>query len=279
MLGTMLRAVQGLVRPVLIGPALIGSSLAGLAAPALAAEPPQPPADIQPAAPTGMVDQPCPPGSPSPYNPQADWPWLCRYRAENAAIDPSHPPQAVFIGDSITEFWGARDPSFFAGRFLDRGISGQTSPQILLRFMADVVALHPRVVHIMAGTNDIAGNTGPNAPIDFKNNIRAMVTLARASHIAVVIGSILPSDHFNWQPALRPAPRIVELNGWLRDYAKAEGAVYADYYAALAGPQGELPPAFSKDGVHPEPAGYALMRPVAERAIAEAMAQPAGNGT
>lgn len=254
-------------------------ALTAFAAPALAAEPPaQAAAPVPPG--TGMIEQPCL-GSyagmwtASDYVRQYDWPWLCRFRAEDAAIDPAHAPEAVFMGDSITEGWGRDDPDFFAHGFVDRGISGQTTPQMLLRFMQDVVALHPRVVHIMAGTNDIAGNTGPNTPEDFRNNIRAMVELAKANHIAVVIASIPPSDHFSWQPALHPSDRIVALNAWLRDYASAEGLVYADYYTVLAGPHGELPAAYSGDGVHPVPAGYAVMRPIAERAIAAAEAQQA----
>ena len=222
-----------------------------------------------------MNEQPCPSpeagvwaGSESVLH--NDWAWLCRYRAANAALDPAHRPTAVFMGDSITERWNTLDPDFFAHGFLDRGISGQTSPQMLVRFMADVVALDPRVVHILAGTNDVAGNTGPTTPEDFKNNIRAMVTLARANGIAVVIGSIPPADHFGWRPELRPAEQIAELNRWLRAYCEAEGLVYADYYAALADKQGGLPEAYSKDGVHPELAGYAIMAKIAREAIAAA---------
>ncbi|PKB14250.1 lysophospholipase L1-like esterase [Novosphingobium kunmingense] len=201
---------------------------------------------------------------------RSDWAWQCRYRADNAAIDPASPPRVVFIGDSITENWAGADPAFFSGGVISRGISGQTSPQMLVRFWQDVVALHPRVVHIMAGTNDIAGNTGPTTPEAYRNAVRAMVTLARANGIAVVIGSIPPSNGFGWNPALKPAPWIAELNAWLRDYASAEKAVFADYHAALAGPDGELPARHAPDGVHPNVAGYAVIRPIAERAIAEA---------
>ena len=251
-----------------------------LAAPAQV--PPQPGSPAKPAASVpappvaapvrAMVAQPCTAASQSAYNSREDWAWLCRYSAANAAIDRARLPIAVFMGDSITQFWGERDPAYFSGRYADRGISGQTSPQMLVRFMADVVALHPRVVHIMAGTNDIAGNTGPNSPEDFKNNVRAMVALAKANGIAVVIGSILPTDHFDWQPTLRPAAQVAELNGWLKDFAKTEKVTYADYYAALAGPGGSLPAAYSKDGVHPEAPGYKVMDPIAEKAIAAALA-------
>lgn len=234
----------------------------------------QQPAASAPAA-DGMVAAPCPPRTPemwalAPAVLKSDWAWLCRYQPDNAAIDPAHPPRVIFIGDSITEGWARLDPRFFAGDQAGRGLSGQTSPQMLVRFYQDVIALHPRVVHIMAGTNDIAGNTGPTSPEDFKNAIRAMCDLARANGIRVVLGSILPAERFDWKPQLKPAAQIVALNAWLRGYAHQTGAVYADYYSALAGPDGDLPAAYSNDGVHPQAAGYALMRPIAERAIAAA---------
>lgn len=228
-----------------------------------------------------MLAEPCPDVSglwfASPYVRQYDWNFLCRYRAENRALDPAQPVRVVFIGDSITEGWIKLDPAMFGPAVLDRGISGQTSPQMLVRFMSDVVALRPRVVHIMAGTNDIAGNTGPTSPQDFQNNIRAMADLARANGIVVIIGSILPTDHFNWNPALHPARQVRELNAWLQAFAAENGLVYADYWSALAGPNGDLPAAYSGDGVHPNAAGYAVMRPIAQRAIAEAEAR-AGTG-
>lgn len=228
----------------------------------------------------GMIEQPCPSQiglwSGSAYVKQNDWAWMCRYRADNAALDPQRPPRAVFIGDSITEQWIARDPDFFAQGNLDRGISGQTSPQILLRFMQDVVALRPQVVHIMAGTNDLAGNTGPTDVAAYRNNVRAMVGLAQVHGIAVVIGSIPPADRFNWSPGISPAPRIAALNAWLREYARKQDLIFADYHTALAGPNGELPARYSDDGVHPNAAGYAVMRPIAERALAEAVARLSG---
>lgn len=205
-----------------------------------------------------------------------DWGWLCRYAEENRAVTTAERPVAVFIGDSITEGWLHNDPDFFAHGFIDRGIGGQTSPQLLVRFWQDVIALHPRVVHIMVGTNDIAGNTGPTSAEAWRNNIRAMVTLARGNGIAVVLGSILPADRFPWQPGLAPARQISELNAWLKEFADAEALILADYHAALAGPDGELPAAYGSDGVHPNAQGYALMRPIAEAAIARA-AQQTGN--
>ena len=225
--------------------------------------------------PIGMSESPCPAPQPDAFalDPQilsTDWAWLCRYRAENALVDPQHPPRAVFIGDSITENWLAADPDFFAHGSLSRGISGQTSPQLLGRFYQDVVALHPAVVHIMVGTNDIAGNTGPTSPEAYQNAVRAMVDLAKANHIVVILGSIPPSIQFGWQPALRPGPWVLRLNLWLKDYAREQQLVFADYHAALAGPAGELPAEFGADGVHPNAAGYAVMRGVAQRALAEA---------
>ena len=127
------------------------------------------------------------------------------------------------MGDSITENWLMADPGFFSGPIVNRGIGAQTSAQMLLRFRADVVALRPAVVHILAGTNDVAGNNGPISPRDFQNNIESMVEIAKANGIRVVIGSIPPAAAFSWQPAMRPAPRIAALNAWLRDYASAQG--------------------------------------------------------
>ena len=197
-----------------------------------------------------------------------DWPGLCRYRAANTAMTPGS-AKVVFIGDSITENWLMADPGLFSGSVVNRGIGAQTSAQMLLRFRADVVALRPAVVHILAGTNDVAGNNGPVSPRDFQNNMESMVEIAKANGIRVVIGSIPPAAAFSWQPAMRPAPRIAALNAWLRDYATRKGLVYVDYHAALSGPGGELRSALGNDGVHPNRDGYAVMRRLAERAIAD----------
>lgn len=177
----------------------------------------------------------------------------------------------VFIGDSITEGWARHDPALFTARRVGRGISGQTSPQIVLRFSQDVLALRPRVVHILIGANDIAGNTGPTDALAYQDNIRVMVALARAHNIGVILGSILPADHFYWRPGLTPASQIRSMNVWLRDFARAERIVFADYYSALATAEGALNPAITNDGAHPEASGYAIMRPIAERAIAQAL--------
>src|SRR3984957_14842332 len=159
---------------------------------------------------------------------QNDWANLCRYREANGAL--SSPTRVVFMGDSITEFWVKGDPALFSHGIVGRGISGQTSPQMLLRFFQDVIDLHPEVVHIMAGTNDVAGNTGPTTERDFQNNLRAMVELAQAHHIRVALASIPPASAFPWQPTLRPAQTIQHLNAWLRQYARDTHSRYIDYY-------------------------------------------------
>lgn len=196
-----------------------------------------------------------------------DWADLCRYRPENAT---AKGVEAVFMGDSITELWMTADPTFFSATRVDRGISGQTSAQMLLRFTADVVALKPKVVHILAGTNDVAGNTGPNRPEDFKNNIRAMTDIADTNRIAVVIGAIPPADRFLWRGELKPAAQIAELNGWLKAFAAERGYAFADYHTAMATPAGAMKPGFSKDFVHPNRSGYAVMTPIAQAALDEA---------
>jgi len=197
-----------------------------------------------------------------------DWAGICRYDVANRRTAASAAaPRIVFMGDSITENWAAADPDFFAGGIVGRGIGGQTTPQMLLRFRADVVALRPRAVHIMAGTNDIAGNTGPTSPQAYKNNMMSMVEIAKANGIDVILGSIPPAAAFGWRPDMRPAARIAELNAWLRDYAAAMDIQFIDYHAALAGPSGELRPELGNDGVHPNRNGYAIMRRLVERSL------------
>ena len=199
-----------------------------------------------------------------------DWPYLCRYKAENAQVIASGRPDIVFMGDSITEMWQLVDPTMFNDKVIDRGISGQTSPQMLVRFMQDVVSLRPHAVHILAGTNDIAGNTGPNAPDDYKNNIRAMVALAKANGIAVILGSIPPANPSIWRPDVRPGPQVRALNTWLREFAAENHLGYVDYYSAMVDEQGGLKSILSPDGVHPNHDGYAVMKPLARAAISAA---------
>jgi lysophospholipase L1-like esterase len=197
----------------------------------------------------------------------SDWAGLCRYRAANAAMSEAA-ARVVFIGDSITENWLLADPEYFSGGVVNRGIGAQTSAQMLLRFRADVVALRPAVVHILAGTNDVAGNNGPVRPRDFQNNIESMVEIAAANGIRVILGSIPPAAAFAWQPALLPAPSIDMLNDWMRRYAAGKGLGYVDYHSALRGAGGELRPALGNDGVHPNREGYQQMRRLADAAIA-----------
>ena len=197
-----------------------------------------------------------------------DWAGLCRYRTANASASsaPSG-PRVVFMGDSITENWALDDPAFFNHGVLGRGISGQTSAQMLVRFRSDVVALRPRTVHILAGTNDIAGNTGPTSAQDFENNVMSMVEIARANHIRVILGSIPPAASFNWRPEVDPKPWIRQLNAWLRAYAERSQSQFIDYFSILAGPSGELRADLSNDGVHPNRSGYRLMRARVEKEI------------
>ncbi|WP_353227929.1 GDSL-type esterase/lipase family protein [Novosphingobium sp.] len=221
---------------------------------------------LAPDAVTAITAQPCAP----PPNAPADWAALCRYHDANRAL--ATPPRVVLIGDSITEGWISTDPALFTADVVDRGVSGQTSVQIMARFYQDVVRLHPRVVHILCGTNDIAGNTGPTSPDAFANAVLAMVDMARANHIAVVLGSIPPAGAFGWRPGFRPATQITAFNQWLRDLARQRGLVYADYHSAMADAADAMKPWLSSDGVHPNAAGYALMLPIARAAIAEAEA-------
>ncbi|MGB7265169.1 MAG: SGNH/GDSL hydrolase family protein, partial [Terracidiphilus sp.] len=178
--------------------------------------------------------------------------------------------RVVFLGDSITQGWKL-DESFPGKPYINRGISGQTSPQMLVRFRQDVIDLQPKVVVILAGTNDIAGNTGPMTLEQTEGNIASMAELATANGIRVVLCSVTPSFDFPWSPGLDPAPKIAILNAWIRGYAMAKGLVYVDYYSAMKDARGGLPPNLSKDGVHPLPAGFAIMTPLAEAGIEKAL--------
>jgi lysophospholipase L1-like esterase len=197
-----------------------------------------------------------------------DWAGLCRYRSANDSLRTrKEPARVVFMGDSITENWVLADPGFFEGGVVNRGIGGQTTPQMLVRFRADVIALKPQAVHIMAGTNDVAGNTGPTTAQDVKNNIISMVELAKANGIRVILGSVPPAATFNWRPQLDPVPQIKALNAWLREYAGQNRIEYIDYYTALAGGSGELKAGLGNDGVHPNRDGYRIMRKLVEEKI------------
>jgi len=198
-----------------------------------------------------------------------DWPFLCRYRDANADLKASgNRPVAVFMGDSITEGWIEADPAFFAPhRYVDRGISGQSSAQMVARFEQDVVALHPSVVHILAGTNDIGGATGPITEEEFVDNIRAMLDMARANGIAVVLAGMPPMSRLLPRPEFDTRPVVPRLNARLRRLAKQFGAIWVDYYAPLAASEGSFDPRYANDGVHPTRVGYSLMEPLAQAAI------------
>ncbi|MCO7464176.1 MULTISPECIES: SGNH/GDSL hydrolase family protein [Stenotrophomonas] len=207
----------------------------------------------------------------------ADWPELQRYRDANAQLPAAVPgqPRVVFFGDSITEGWGREGSAgFFPGKgWLNRGISGQTTAQMLVRFPQDVLALKPQVVVILAGTNDIAGNTGPSTQAMIEDNLHAMVDLARAHGIAVVLASVLPVSDYPWLPGTAPAPKVRALNTALKRYADAQQMVYLDYYTPMANKAGGLDPQLADDGVHPTAKGYAVMAPLAEAAVKHALQQ------
>ena len=200
-----------------------------------------------------------------------DWPYLNKYKKENAVLDTTQTGEnrIVFMGDSITEFWSNVHPEFFLEKsYINRGISGQTSPQMLLRFKADVIDLKPAVVVILAGGNDIAGNTGPSTLEMIQNNIFSMVELAQTHQIKVILCSVLPANYFYWKPKEKPADTILALNKSVKSYAKANDIPYVDYYSAMVDDQKGLPLVYSNDGVHPNKAGYQLMEPIVERIIA-----------
>jgi lysophospholipase L1-like esterase len=203
-----------------------------------------------------------------------DWPHLGLYRGENACVGTAHAPKVVFIGDSITEMWRYADPELFSDGIVGRGISGQTSPQILTRFYPDVVALKPTAVHILCGANDIAGNTGPTTPRDYTNNITAMLDMAQFNGIKVLLGSITPAAQFSHRPEIEPVARIKELNAWLGEIAIERGAMFVDYFSALATEDRSLRADYANDGVHPNAAGYSAMRPLALAAIEKVLGSP-----
>jgi lysophospholipase L1-like esterase len=205
-----------------------------------------------------------------------DWPDLARYRAENEALPPPAPDvqRVVFFGDSITDAWGRKPTTgvFFPGKpYVNRGISGQTTPQMLVRFQQDVVHLKPAAVVILAGTNDIAGNTGPTTQQMIEDNYTSLAEIAKQNGIKVVFASITPAFAYPWRPEIQPVERIRELNKWLQDFCSRNGYVYLDYYNSMADAHGAMLPGLSSDGVHPTAKGYAVMAPLAEGAIAQAL--------
>lgn len=205
-----------------------------------------------------------------------DWANTERYKNENALLE--EPKQGenrvVFMGNSITEGWINARPTFFENKtFVNRGIGGQTTPQMLVRFRPDVLNLKPELVVILAGTNDIAGNTGPSTLEMIMDNLISMTELALANNIKVVLSSVLPAYDYSWKPELEPAQKIVALNKMIKDYAEENGIVYLDYFSAMADERNGLKDGYTYDGVHPNEAGYKAMEPLALEAIAKALTE------
>jgi lysophospholipase L1-like esterase len=205
-----------------------------------------------------------------------DWPNLKRFQEENAklAAPAANEKRVVFMGNSITEGWKNSSPEFFNGRpYINRGISGQTTPQMLIRFHQDVVNLKPKVVVLLCGINDIAGNTGPSTLEMIQDNIAAMAEIARVNKINVVLSSVLPAFDFPWKPGMEPANKVIALNTWIKAYAAQHKLIYLDYFSAMKDERNGLSEDLAKDGIHPTKKGYAIMEPLAEKAIAQAMKQ------
>jgi lysophospholipase L1-like esterase len=205
----------------------------------------------------------------------SDFPWLAKFKEADLALaaPAAGENRVVFMGDSITEGWHFDTPEIgFPGKpYINRGISGQTTPQMLVRFRQDVIALNPKVVVILAGINDVAGNTGPMTLEQTEDNLASMAELAAAHHIRVVLCSVLPAFHFPWKPEMTPATKVLALNEWIKAYAAANGHVYVDYHTAMKDSRDGLPATLSRDGVHPLSAGYAVMKPLVEAGIEKAL--------
>ena len=203
-----------------------------------------------------------------------DWPNFNRYRNDNEKIGlPAvGENRVVFMGNSITEGWVNVRPGFFIGKpYIGRGIAGQTTPQMLVRFRADVIKLKPSVVVILAGTNDIAGNTGPATLEMIEDNIISMAQLAKANGIRVVLCSVLPVFDYPWKPGIEPADKIIALNKMLKNDAEKGGMIYVDFFSALVNEQKGMKIEYSGDGVHPNEAGFKVMEPLVEEAISKAL--------
>jgi len=205
-----------------------------------------------------------------------DFGQLARYRDANSSlkVPATDENRVVFFGDSITDIWKLED--YFPGKpYINRGIGGQTTPQMLVRFRQDVIDLHPKVVVILAGTNDIAGNTGPMTLENIEANYSSLAELARVHNIRVVFSSVLPVHNYTPKSqdffAQRPPEKILALNRWLKDYCAANVLTYLDYFTPMVDDQGLLKRDLAEDGLHPNPAGYKMMAPLAEAAIAKAL--------
>lgn len=201
-----------------------------------------------------------------------DWPEMNRYKEQNRAL--GDPPEGhcrvVFMGNSITEGWKHFDPELFSDpRFVNRGIGGQTTPQMLLRFRQDVIELKPGIVVILAGTNDIAGNTGPMTLEEIRNNIVSMTELAQVNGIKVILCSVLPAFDYVWRPGLSPNTKIPLLNAMLKSHAEESGIYYLDYFSNMADERNGLPAEMADDGVHPNKKGYEVMKGMLQKALKE----------
>lgn len=205
-----------------------------------------------------------------------DWANLNRFKKQNELLGKPEPGEqrVVFMGNSITEGWKVADPELFKNKnFINRGIGGQTTPQMLVRFRSDVINLKPKVVVILAGTNDIAGNTGPMTLEEIRDNIASMAEIAESNGISVIICSVLPAYDYPWRPGLEPNIKIPVLNKMLKDYAEKHKVKYLDYFSAMVDDRNGLPKELAEDGVHPTKKGYARMKPLAEEAISEVLHQ------
>ncbi len=205
-----------------------------------------------------------------------DWANTARFKDDDAKVGlpVSGEKRVVFMGNSITEGWIRTRPAYFEGKpYVNRGISGQTTPQMLVRFRPDVINLKPALVIILAGTNDIAGNTGISTLEMIMDNMISMAELAKANNIKVVLSSVLPAFDYPWKPGMEPAPKIVKLNEMIKKYADANGIVYLDYFSSMVDERNGLKKELSSDGVHPNEAGYLIMEPLAEQAIKKALSQ------
>lgn len=197
-----------------------------------------------------------------------DWANLKKYDSENKQLTTTPTSnRIVFMGDSITEFWKVNDSSFFDQSKINRGISGQTTSQMVLRFPQDVISLKPKGVIILAGINDIAENTGPISNEGILENIKSMTELAKANNIKVLLCSILPANRFNWNPKILPANRVIELNKMIQSYAIKNKIIYVDYYSQMVDDENGLQKRFGEDGVHPNKDGYLVMKSIVNEAI------------
>ena len=231
-------------------------------------------APTTPIAAAAAANEPC--VVPKIYTDPADWAGLKRYRKENQRLlqQKPDPQRVVFLGSSTIDFWAHQFKGiFFPDRpsYVNRGMSGQTTGQMLLRFQQDVIALQPRVVFFLGGTNDVAGNNGPETLQEIQDNIRSMLMLAKANGITMVLASQLPVTQFPWNPACRPKEKLLALSAWERATAEREGLPYADLYAALSDGSGNFREGLSEEGAHPNERAYQTIAPVVEKAVQEAL--------